>query len=102
MESLITQSKLSEGSDSLSWSVTKQLYVVKRATELFQGPGEEVSWQFIWRLKIFHKIKMFLWKVHLNIIPTNSFLLARGIISKDLVWCVLCKVDVETSEHLFF
>lgn len=103
LEFVINQSRMSEGKDSLSWSVSKKnSYVVEKATELFQQPWREVPWQFIWKLKIPHKIKVFLRKFHLNIIPTRSLLLAREIISHDGAWCLFCKKSIETSEHLFF
>ena len=45
---------------------------------------------------------MFLWKVHLCIIPTNAFLLARGIALENKGTCTFCKVSMETNDHLFF
>lgn len=102
LEVLIKQVKFSQEEDSLVWLISKKPYAVNKAMEIFSGSGGEVSWHFIWKLKIPHKIKLFLWKVHLSILPTSLFLLARGIITDSEGICAFCRRDLESIEHLFF
>ena len=102
LESFIDKVVMGEGEDSIVWSVTKKPYQTCSASELLQGSGSAISWRFIWKLRIPHKIKLFLWKIHLRIIPTRSFLAVRGIIHKDLACCPFCKCEEENDNHLFF
>lgn len=102
LELLVKKCDLSTGQDVLIWTVSKSSYSVSKATMLLVPQGMEVSWKFIWKLKIPHKIKIFLWKVHLNIFPTNDFLVTRGILSESQIGCNRYKKFPESSHHLFF
>lgn len=102
LELLVQSVKFSKGSDFLVWSVSHKDYSVSKATSFLAAQHSVVSWQFIWKLRIPNKIKTFLWKVHLNILPTGSFLHNRGILPEAQVTCKLCSKFPETSHHLFF
>lgn len=102
LDVLIKQVILTQEEDSISWSFNNKPYAVSKAMELISGIGEEISWYFIWKLRIPHKIKLFLWKVHLNIIPTSSFLIKRGIGIASKGLCAFCDKEDESLEHLFF
>lgn len=102
LETLIGQINFSAGQDLVYWSVTEKSYAVSSATDFLYSPGEVVSWSFIWKLRVPHKIKVFLWKVHLDIIPTRFFLLKRGIIPLGMEQCALCSLMIENIDHLFY
>ena len=102
LESIIDKAKRVEGEDFLVWAASKKSYQTCKATELLQDSGSLISWRFIWKLRVPHKIKLFLWKVHLKILPTKSFLVSREIISKDTAKCSFCNCETETENHLFF
>ncbi|KAL6520131.1 hypothetical protein OROHE_017274 [Orobanche hederae] len=64
------------------------------------GVNPSPSWNFLWSLKIPSKIKIFLWRLLKNSLPTRSNINSRGIDS--VLNCVLCDGDVESLEHIFF
>lgn len=101
-ELLVRNTKCLTGKDSLVWSASHKEYSVSKATSILASQNSEVSWQFIWKLRLPFKIKTFLWKIQLNVLPTGSFLLNRGILPVAQVVCKLCGKFPETSHHLFF
>lgn len=56
-------------------------------------------WQQIWKLKTPPQARLFMWSVLSNKTPTREALLHRSI--HGPIWCVLCKQDSKTNEHLF-
>lgn len=50
-----------------------------REAECSTTPTEMVWWQRLWKLKIPNKIRLFLWRVFFEIVPTNSVLNKRHI-----------------------
>lgn len=69
---------------------------------MISSQGCTVDWKFIWKLKVPMKIKVFLWKVHLNILHTKVFVASRGIMFDESICCSLCGKVRETTEHIFF
>lgn len=59
-----------------------------------------VNWSKIWKIRDPKRLKMFLWRVAANTLPTRENLITRMDISEP--WCVLCKQEVESASHLFF
>ncbi|KAL0423119.1 UNVERIFIED_CONTAM: hypothetical protein Sradi_0846700 [Sesamum radiatum] len=57
------------------------------------------NWQFIWSTKVPNKIKVFLWRLCREAIPTTSTLLCRRCVVEQA--CLTCGVDTETSKHVF-
>ncbi|KAF7842396.1 reverse transcriptase [Senna tora] len=57
-------------------------------------------WTDIWRINICHKVKHFLWRICWNSIPTKENLFNRKCSPSPA--CPICKVEVETVEHLLF
>ncbi|KAL5555881.1 hypothetical protein UlMin_038117 [Ulmus minor] len=57
-------------------------------------------WQSLWNLKVPPKIKIFLWRLFQNAIPTRANLARRGI--KLHKSCPRCGEVKETSLHTFF
>ena len=59
-----------------------------------------VIWSKIWKLRGPERIKMFLWRVAANTLPTRENLMTRMDITEP--WCVLCNQEVESASNLFF
>ncbi|KAL0313944.1 UNVERIFIED_CONTAM: hypothetical protein Sangu_2238800 [Sesamum angustifolium] len=57
------------------------------------------NWQFIWSTKVPNKIKVFLWRLCREAIPTTSNLLRRRCVVEQA--CLTCGVDTETTKHVF-
>ncbi|CAA7040352.1 unnamed protein product [Microthlaspi erraticum] len=97
-------------SDSFIWLPTRSgEYSVKTGyhvaleqttdPHLNQNP-HQVNWNLdIWQAKTSPKLKVFLWKVVQEALPSGENLLNRGILENAC--CTHCG-DLETTEHLFF
>ncbi|KAL3499980.1 hypothetical protein ACH5RR_039073 [Cinchona calisaya] len=57
-------------------------------------------WDWLWKLGILEKVKVFLWKVCHNVIPTARALAGRGVSISTL--CQKCNVEVEDLNHVLF
>ena len=84
---------------------SKGLFSVKSAYKkmLPNTPSQTsstVDWSKIWKIRGPERIKMFLWRVAANTLPTRKNLISRMDITEP--WCVLCNQDVESTSHLFF
>ena len=92
--------------DKLVWVLeSKGLFSVKSAyKKLLPNPPSqvvtEVNWSKLWKMRGPEIIKMFLWRVAVNALPTRENLMSRMDISEP--WCVLCNQEVESASHLFF
>ena len=58
-----------------------------------------MEYKWIWKLDVAPKIRIFLWQICHNALPSRGTLLRRGI-QLDPV-CVACSVDIEDTDHLF-
>ena len=91
--------------DKLVWvPKSKGLFSVKSAyKELLPNPPSqvvtEVNWSKLWKMRGPERIKMFLWRVTVNALPTRENLMSRIDISEP--WCLLCNQEVESASHLF-
>lgn len=56
-------------------------------------------WRQLWKLKAPPRTCPFMWSVLSNRIPMGDFLIHISIYGPH--WCVMCKQDFETNEHLF-
>lgn len=88
------------GKDELIWKPSKKSYSAKIAKSFFVGPNSQVDWEFIWKIRVPHKIRLFLWEMQLNILPTKTFLAKRNTIYSEELCCPWCKVDSESLLHL--
>jgi hypothetical protein len=58
-----------------------------------------VKWADLWKLKMSERVKMLIWRIGLNIIHTKkNFAVRLGDID---IRCPLCKVEEESTIHLF-
>jgi len=62
---------------------------------------EQPLWQFnwIWKLEVMPKIKIFLWQLCHNALPSRGTLLRRGIQLDPL--CMTCANEIEDTDHIF-
>ncbi|KAL0326613.1 UNVERIFIED_CONTAM: putative mitochondrial protein [Sesamum angustifolium] len=99
--------------DTIVWHYNKNgKFSVKSASYLAQSIALEnrspldgqcstssSNWQFIWSTKVPNKIKVFLWRLCREAIPTTSNLLRRRCVVEQA--CLTCGVDTETTKHVF-
>ena len=57
-------------------------------------------WKHLWWSNVPHKVRHFTWRACKNILPTKDILEKRKVLSESS--CEECKVDVESSSHLFW
>ena len=92
--------------DKLMWILdSKGLFLVKFAyKELLPNiPSQattKVNWSKLRKLRGPGRIKMFLWRIAANVLPTKENLMSRLDIHEP--GCVLCSQEVESASHLFF
>ncbi|KAL0416100.1 UNVERIFIED_CONTAM: hypothetical protein Slati_3441900 [Sesamum latifolium] len=55
------------------------------------------NWRFIWRARVPPKVRLFVWKVCKNALPTMCNLRKRGVEVKE--GCVLCDAETESVMH---
>ena len=97
--------------DSFIWPLQKTgSYTVKTGYNAIQGAKDQVEithearetnlWiKLIWNSPLSPKLKLFLWKVGNNALPTGANLQTRGMLSNTL--CTRCG-DQESIEHILF
>ncbi|XP_042958064.1 uncharacterized protein LOC122293585 [Carya illinoinensis] len=59
-----------------------------------------VLWKLLWKLKVPNKVKMFLWRVAKDILPTRANLYRRKIIESPL--CPICHSFPKTTAHVLW
>ena len=62
--------------------------------------GTEIHWSKLWNLRAPERVKMLLWRIGSNSLPTKDNLRRRSVSSDPI--CVLCRQENETSQHIFF
>jgi len=94
--------------DSCIWKVTTDgSYTVKSAYRIcidllhaYVSMQGSVPWQFLWNLKVPHRVRSFLWRLAHQCLPTRTNLINCGIPYDDT--CVSCNLLAETHMHTFF
>ena len=59
-----------------------------------------ISWNKIWNLNLPEMLKMLLWRIGVNVLPTKENLLNRLHVSD--AYCLFYKDSIESPSHLFF
>ena len=59
-----------------------------------------ISWNKIWNLNLPERLKMLLWRIEVNVLPTKENLLNCLHVSD--AYCLFCKDSIESLSHLFF
>lgn len=92
--------------DKLCWTLeSKGAFTVKSAykASLSHLPTHStplVDWKKIWKLNAPQRIKMFLWRLGNNVLPTRENISHR--LDIPITSCVLCKKELESLHHIFF
>ena len=63
-------------------------------------PSTNIEWKKLWKLKAPKRIKMLLWRIGANALPTRDNLMVK--MDLDNLGCLLCNHDLESPIHLFF
>ena len=101
LSAIVNGVSLSSKEDRLIWKIARDEYSAKKATHELTYSTERIQWEFIWKMKVPNKIKLFLWKFYLNILPTRDLLSKRGVHTKEINVCSFCGYPEETEFHLF-
>lgn len=94
-----------EDEDSFCWGLTgSRLFTMKSATWAahtnFDFTNTKWPFNWIWKLDVMPKLRIFLWQTLLNALPVRGVLLRRGMMIDPT--CPLCGEDIETIDHLFW
>jgi exonuclease III len=77
-------------------------HLLSSSTYHLPSPLPPSSWKSLWKLKINHRLKLFLWKMIWNIIPTK-FRISQSLLSSPMdISCSLCSGPIDSVLHLFF
>ncbi|KAK3193074.1 hypothetical protein Dsin_024384 [Dipteronia sinensis] len=99
------------GSDSLLWHFDKSRgYTVQSGYRLALSLKTYASasdslvsqkwWNSLWSLQLPPKVKIFVWRICWNAIPSSQNLWTRNIV--DSPWCNRCDAVVESPSHAIF
>jgi hypothetical protein len=66
------------------------------------SPLSPSSWKSLWKLNLNHRLKLFLWKMVWNIIPTKARISQSIPSSLPDTSCSLCSFPLDSLLHLFF
>lgn len=92
--------------DKLEWIPnSKGCFSVKAAYKQIvnqdtTSPSTNIDWKKLWKLKAPERIKMLLWRIGGNALPTRDNLMVR--LDLENLGCLLCNHDFESPIHLFF
>jgi hypothetical protein len=96
--------------DSCLWNPSStSIFSTKSAHHLLSSsshhppsPLPPSSWKSLWKLNINHRLKLLLWKMIWNIIPTK-FRISQSMLSTPMDFsCSLCSGPIDSILHLFF
>ena len=76
----------------------KSAYLANQVTPLISNLSG--LWPKVWKIKIHERLKMFLWRLGSNALPTRK-MMAQRTGNKDNL-CHLCGEAEESNVHLFF
>lgn len=90
--------------DEMCWGLTGDgIFSIKSVTWLAQGiqPDDKptIDAQWIWKLDVAHKIKIFMWQLTHNALPPKGNLMRRGMQLDPI--CSIFKTEIENDSYLF-
>ncbi|XP_038977290.1 uncharacterized protein LOC120107861 [Phoenix dactylifera] len=88
------------GADRLVWMPTGRSQVRARDihTLLSREPARQIEGGWIWRMRIYPRVALFIWKVAWGCLPTRSLLARRGV--RITQFCDECTETEETMDHV--
>jgi len=91
------------GEDHLWWQGnSKGIFKVNAAYKIMNQSNQQIAnwpWKQIWRIKVPHKVSIFVWLLAKEATLTVDNLMSRGMTLCSR--CFLCKETAETVNHLF-
>jgi hypothetical protein len=83
---------------------TKSAHSIISSQRIFPTdiPLSPSQWKLFWKLNLNDRLKLFLWKIAWDIVPSKSRLNAVFSIPASNLICPLCKVEEDSLSHLFF
>jgi hypothetical protein len=83
---------------------TKSAYKLIRSLRppRLSSPFDPKQWSLLWKIKLNARLKLLLWKIAWDILPTKSRLNSIFPISAAASFCPLCKSEEDSLHHLFF
>lgn len=83
-----------------NYSIRSAYHLQNKKVNLLTRYSEVVShWKWLWNLNMPPKVRLFLWKLCLNGIPTKSCLIEKGFNTNPA--CYLCGETEESATHMF-
>jgi hypothetical protein len=76
--------------------------ISKTRTSIASSPLFPSQWKSLWKLNLVDRLKLFLWKIAWDIIPTKSRINKVFPIPPTELACPLCKTGEDSLQHLFF
>lgn len=67
--------------------------------DIFYDVSTTLAWSRLWQVLVAPTVKVFVWQVPHNILPTRERLLNKGV-QGDEGGCVLCSVRAKTLHHV--
>ncbi|KAH9736873.1 putative reverse transcriptase/RNA-dependent DNA polymerase [Citrus sinensis] len=68
--------------------------------QLSSSKRNQTSWSIIWNTELPEKIKIFMWRMVKNLLPTTTNLWRRKVLQSP--WCQRCQRTEETMAHAIF
>lgn len=104
LDKIISSVILTNKEDILIWKTSGNKFSTKNGMNLWRKHDCRIDWQWKFILKILDppNTKLFLWKVHSEILPTNSFLKKRIGDHFTSIVCHLCGQEEEDQIHLLW
>jgi hypothetical protein len=65
-------------------------------------PSSQPFWKKLWKLNLNDRLRLFLWKIAWNILPTTSRINSILPLPNRQPECPLCKIAYDSLHHLFF
>jgi hypothetical protein len=96
--------------DSILWTPTSSgkfstksmHHHITSSRQVHVSPLPAFTWKCLWKLKIHHRLRLFLWKSIWNILPTKTRISASILNSTMDTSCSLCSFPTDSLFHLFF
>lgn len=109
LQSCIREIKVGLGDDRWVWTLSSTgsarpasvyAFLDEGPSQLSVSPEERKILKMVWRLNTVPKVRLFVWKVFHNILPTRFLLASRGILQSSS--CCMCGYQMETCDHALF
>jgi hypothetical protein len=76
--------------------------ISSQRSHLSNFPLPAANWKKLWKLNLNDRLKLFLWKIVWDIVPSKSRLNSVFPIPQTDLVCPLCNVEDDSLTHLFF